>query len=130
MDESLDSDWARATANAFDVLRRPECAGVAKPGWWNDEDLKALSKRIVQAAPEHAIGHHMRAVVLSGIACSWEAGPRSAAELKEAAKHFERCAELSYLSISPAVQAEDTEYVAKCLRLAAAMETAEAGTKL
>ena len=41
-------------------------------------------------------GACMRARVLSGqCACgAWEAGPRSAAELKEAATHFERAAAL------------------------------------
>ena len=41
-------------------------------------------------------GACMRACVLSGqCACgAWEVGPRSAAELKEAATHFERCAAL------------------------------------
>ena len=38
-------DWAEATAWAFNMLRMPACDEVAKPAWWNDEDLKALSKR-------------------------------------------------------------------------------------
>ena len=37
----------------------------------------------------------MRADVLSGEGCAWEAGPRSAAELREAAAHFDRAAALS-----------------------------------
>ena len=41
-------DWARAMARAFDMLRLTECAEVAKPGWWNDEGLKALSARGVR----------------------------------------------------------------------------------
>ena len=36
----------------------------------------------------------MRAVVLAGQDGAWEAGPRSAAELEEAATHFERAAAL------------------------------------
>ena len=40
-------DWAEATAEAFDTLRQEECAEVAKPEWWNDEELKALSARVV-----------------------------------------------------------------------------------
>ena len=36
----------------------------------------------------------MRAMVLSGKCAAWEAGPRSAAELKRAATHFERAAAL------------------------------------
>jgi hypothetical protein len=37
----------------------------------------------------------MRAIVLAGQGDKWEAGPRSAAELKEAATHFDRAAALS-----------------------------------
>ena len=35
--------WARATAMAFNMLKLEECAEVAKPEWWSDEGLKALS---------------------------------------------------------------------------------------
>ena len=94
--------WAEATANAFNMLRLPECAEVAKPEWWNDEGLKALSARVVRAAPNEATAHSMRADVLGGHCsdlwevghCSdlWEVGPRSAAELEEAATHFDRAA--------------------------------------
>ena len=73
--------WARATASAFDKLRLEECAEVAKPEWWSDEGLKALSARVVQAAPTVATAHSMRAWVLSGQCGAWEVGPRSAAEL-------------------------------------------------
>jgi hypothetical protein len=31
--------WAKATAVAFDMLRQEACAEVAKPEWWNDEEL-------------------------------------------------------------------------------------------
>ena len=44
-------DWAEATAAAFDLLKLEECAEVAKPEWWSDEGLKALSARVVRAAP-------------------------------------------------------------------------------
>ena len=74
--------WAEATAWAFDVLTEEPCDAVAKPEWWNDEGLKALSARVVRAAPNDVQANQMRAVVLSGCVTSWEAGPRSAAELK------------------------------------------------
>merc|ERR1712127_681428 len=80
--------WARATADAFDLLRLEECAEVAKPEWWNGEGLKALSARVVRAAPNDVTANTMRADVLRGVSFgAWEAGPRSAAELKEAATH-------------------------------------------
>ena len=82
--------WAEATASAFDMLTRV----VAKPEWWNDEGLKALSARVVRAAPDDVVANQMQAVVLSGGCSAWEAGPRSAAELREAAAHYERAAAL------------------------------------
>ena len=107
--------WAGATADAFDLLRQIECAEVAKPGWWrwwNDEGLKALSARVARAAPNKAIARSMRATVLGALAFgAWEAGPRSAAELTEAAAHFERSAALSY---APAVKAEMIRLAGLC----------------
>ena len=68
---------------------------MAKPEWWNDEGLKALSARVVRATPDDLAAHQMRALVLSGRSFgAWEAGPRSAAELREAATHYERAAAL------------------------------------
>merc|ERR1740130_1018633 len=76
-------EWAMATAEAFSMLIQGVCAEVAKPEWWNDEGLKALSARVVRAAPDELQAHQMRALVLCGKCAGWEAGPRSAAELKE-----------------------------------------------
>ena len=68
---------------------------LAKPEWWNDEELNALSARVVRAAPNDLAAHCMRAEVLSGDDDTWEVGPRSAAELKKAATHYDRAAALS-----------------------------------
>ena len=87
-------DWAVAMAAAIGILQLPECHEAAKPVWWNDEELKELSGRVVRAAPNHGPANSMRAFVLSGQTSAWEAGPRSAAELKEAAVHFDRAAAL------------------------------------
>ena len=57
---------------------------------------------------------------------SWKAGPRSAAELKEAAKHCERSAELCP---APAIKAQRIELAAGCRGQAEAMEAAEAAAK-
>jgi tetratricopeptide (TPR) repeat protein len=94
--------WAAATAGAFTMLSQEACADVAKPEWWNDEELKALSARVVRAAPDEVQANQMRAIVLCGQCAAWEAGPRSAAELKKAATHFDRAAALSH---APAVKA-------------------------
>ena len=99
---------------------------MAKPAWWNDEDLKALSKRVVRGAPNHGHSHLARALVLRGEEDAWEAGPRSAAELKEAAKHYERAAELCP---APALKAQRTRFAAGCRGKAEAMEAAEAEAK-
>merc|ERR1740139_1174028 len=85
--------WANSIAGAFNVLRLPEFAEVAKPGWWGDEALKTLSKAVIRAT-DSQVGHGMRAEVLAGQLPAWESGPRSAADLKEAATHLERVAEL------------------------------------
>jgi len=110
--------WAKATAHAFDILNLKECDEVAKPEWWNDGGLKALSARVVRAAPTFATAHSMRAWVLSGQCGAWEVGPRSAAELEEAAAHFDRAGELS---AAPAVKADHATKAAASRRLAEAM---------
>ena len=99
--------WARATARAFNLLQEKECAEVAKPEWWNDEGLKALSARVVRAAPNEVVANYMRAWVLGGQSwmndgAAWEVGPRSAAELKKAAKHYDRAAALCPASAAKA----------------------------
>ena len=87
--------WAKATAEAFHMLRLEQCDEVAKPGWWNDKALKALSVRVLRAAPNEEAALDMRAALLCGFSGgTWEAGPRSAAELKEAATCFDRSAAL------------------------------------
>eukprot|EP00964_Phaeocystis_antarctica_P127124 scaffold90781_cov57-Phaeocystis_antarctica.AAC.2 len=112
-------EWAKATATAFHMLRGGECREVAKPEWWNDEGLKALSARVLRAAPNevetNAMAHSVRAIVLSGFSQAWEAGPRSPAELKEAAVHFDRAAALSFV---PGSKAEYASLADGCRRVA------------
>ena len=107
--------WAQATAWAFSMLTQEACAEVAKPEWWSDEGLKALSARVVRAAPDDEVVHQMRGLVLSGQHSAWEAGPRSAAELREAAAHFDRAAALCP---APAGKAEMEECADICRRRA------------
>ena len=93
-------NWAVAAAAAFDLLKLPECDEVPKPEWWNDEGLKALSARVVAVAvpgdgPPPLCSNlcSMRACVLSGGAlfkAPWNAGPRTATEIKEAATWYRR----------------------------------------
>ena len=112
-------NWAQAAARAFDTLAREECDEVAKPEWWNDEGLKALSARVVRAAPDEGVAIQMRAYVLSGRSFgAWKAGPRSAAELMEVATHYERAAALCP---APAVKTALAEDAACCRSLAEAM---------
>ena len=101
------------------MLKLEACAEVAKPEWWNDKGLKALSARVVRVAPDFATAHQMRADVLGGHSFdTWEAGPRSAAELREAAAHYERAAALHP---APAAKADFTDNAAWCRRQAGAM---------
>ena len=104
---------------AMNNMLAPEaCAEVAKPEWWNDEGLKALSARVMRAVPDDVIANQMRAVVLSGWHGElWEAKPRSAAELKKAATHYDRAAALNP---APAGKAELAGRAAWCRRQAAA----------
>ena len=111
-------NWAMATAMAFDMLRREACGEVAKPEWWNDEGLKALSARVVRAAPNDLAANHMRAEVLSGCGAAWEVGPRSAAELKEAAAFFDRTVALLTAPAQKALMAFKADW---CRNHAAAM---------
>ena len=117
--------WAKATAQAFQMLKLEECDEVAKPEWWNDEGLKALSARVVRTAPNDLASNNMRAEVLTALGPFdvWGAGPRSAAELKEAATHFERAAALCP---APALEAALAHNAALCRSIAAAEELAEA----
>ena len=110
-------DWAEATALAFNQLIREACDEVAKPEWWNDEGLKALSAKVVRAAPDDGVAYQMRASVLSGACGAWEAGPRSAAELKEAATRYERAAALHP---APAMKDQLTSWADWCHRRARA----------
>merc|ERR1740139_1716615 len=114
--------WASSIACAFNKLCLTECAEVAKPGWWNDEALKTLSKAVLRATDSET-GHAMRAEVLTGQSSAWESGPRSAADLKEAAKHYERAAALT---LAPVLKCQNRNDAAALRRQAAAMEAAEA----
>ena len=92
---------------------------MAKPEWWDDEGLKALSARVVRAAPDDLQANQMRAEVLSGQCYgTWVAGPRSAAGLREAATHFERAAALCP---APVIKAELAGQAVWCHSQAVAM---------
>ena len=68
-------------------------------------------KTVVRVAPDDGIAQEMRAVVLAGQHGAWEVGPRSAAEVKEAATHFER---VVALCPAPMGKAKFTEDAACC----------------
>ena len=112
--------WAEVTAAAFDMLRLKECREVAKPEWWNDEELKVLSARVLRAAPNDLPVNQMRGHVLSCVTGAWVAGPRSAAELKEAATHYERAA---VLQPAPAVKVPLRHWAGLCRSQADIMES-------
>ena len=103
-------DWACATVWSCNMLTQKECAEVAKPKWWNEEELKALSARVVRVVPNDGGAHQMRALVLSGLCDSWEVGPRSAVELMEAATHYDRAATLHEAPVAKANLAENAAW--------------------
>eukprot|EP00964_Phaeocystis_antarctica_P032737 scaffold18554_cov64-Phaeocystis_antarctica.AAC.2 len=103
--------WGRATAWAFSMLTTQVCDEVAKPEWWNDEGLKALSARVLRAAPNDEAANKMRALVLCAASRAWEVGPRSVAEIMEAATYFERAAALC---LAPAGKAHFAGAAAQC----------------
>ena len=65
----------------------------------------------MRAAPNDVSANVMRAMVLSAQFDIWEAGPRSSAELKEAATHYERAAALCN---APAVRAHFADFALWC----------------
>ena len=73
----------------------------------------------MRAAPNDLQANNMRAEVLTALGPFdvWGAGPRSAAELKEAATHFERAAALCP---APALEAALAHNAALCRGLAVA----------
>ena len=103
---------ARATPTVSEGPLRPKPPPAR--AWW----LKALSARVVRAAPNDEGADHMRANVLRGGDGAWEAGPRSAAELKEAATHYEQAAALCPAPAMKAILTGDAEW---CCRQADAM---------
>ena len=121
--------WATVAAGAYESLQRPESDELPKPKWWNDEDLKALSARVVAIVPNDASARTTRGFVLVGGAVfvpSWNPGPRTAAEIKEAATWFRRAASVGYLQ---ADRRRNEERASRCDTLAdllLAKEEAEA----
>ena len=92
---------------------------MPKPELWNDEGLKALSARVVRSAPNDVSANNMRTEVLSGQSSGWEAGPRSAAELLEAATHSDRAAALCDAPAQKAAAAGNADW---CRSQARAMQ--------
>jgi len=87
--------WAECAVWAFNSLLRPQCDDVAKPDWWNDEKLMALSSLVASVMPQSDLAHVMRGEVLSARAGKWPAEPRSSETLREASMCFERAADLA-----------------------------------
>ena len=65
----------------------------------------------MRAAPGDVAAYTMRANALCGNCGAWEVGPRSSAELMEAATHYERAAALHP---APAMKAELTSCADRC----------------
>ena len=115
-------EWASSAAEAYNVLAHEDCDDdtVSKPQWWNDEGLKALSARVVAITPDEYSACSFRACVLSGCAVvenhTWDVGPRTAAEIKEAVTWFQRAARAVETS---AVRLRYEDYARRCDKAAA-----------
>ena len=87
--------WAKSWGVACALLYKPSCEEVPRPPWWTDTELLRLSKLAVELIPkEKEVDiHQTRALVLSeGVkrgTC-----PRTAAQIREAAKCLRRQAKL------------------------------------
>lgn len=97
----------RAAVMAFDLLIRPPCDGVARPAWWEDGCLLAMSERALGDTPDSPYALSVRAHALLGVTevtgameggvvrpRGWALGHRSAAQLREAAGLLKRQATL------------------------------------
>eukprot|EP00964_Phaeocystis_antarctica_P085238 scaffold53801_cov67-Phaeocystis_antarctica.AAC.1 len=100
-------------ARCLMVRRRPH-----NPRRQRLESLKALSTRVVRAAPNDQATNSMRGAVLCGRCSAWEVGPRSTAELTEAAAHLDRA---GALHTAPAAKAEFAHLAGSCRNQAMAM---------
>ena len=90
----LGSEWAQASTAAIQYLLVP-AFGVPKPAWWNDDELLALTGRVVELLPDNIAVYVARAEVLRGGTGQWEAAPRSAEQLREVCRIYKRAAALS-----------------------------------
>ena len=123
--------WAEAAAGAFKLLANDECHDAPKPEWWNDAALKALSARVVALAPEESSPCTMRAYVLSADSDSpWAVGPRTAAEIKEAATWFRRAAKVHRVPALERIHEQNANKCDKVAELLLAEEKAEAAEAL
>ena len=119
-------EWASCISLAFDTLVHPACSEVAKPEWWNDKDLMALSKKAARVTGAAGVqqsrrvkGHLLRLHVLAAESgeFGWQVGPRSAADLNEAATHAGMAAELHLRSESSACSEMAVSLLSEAARL-------------
>ena len=93
--------WARIAADLLHKLDHQECVEL-QPDWWNDDALKGYSAKILAAYPPYdpeLPALMCRAEVMAGHCMPpgrvwWKVGPRTPAELREAAEFYRRAAEL------------------------------------
>mgnify|MGYP006146728543 CR=1 FL=1 len=91
--------WADSVSAGFEKLTYCLLAKMTmpKPAWWNDRDLRKLSKRVLKASPDGEGPLKMRAEALSCSGQFWDARgtTRSRAELEEAATLYQRLAKIA-----------------------------------
>ena len=96
--------WSMYVPRAFMMHSKTECEDVPKPAWWNDVALLELSAKVASLPTDRKADesplegrYFMRAMVLSAgtVKVTWQARPRTAAELKEAAKYWQLVAKVT-----------------------------------
>jgi len=115
-----DKLWAKAVTSVFEHLQFGEIGSPTAVelgiSWWNDEALKNLSAEVESIIGDDWIAVNFRAIVLYGSCypwARWDAGDRSAEELRGAADRFQQVAKLHIQLAASLPNGEQARAVAK-----------------
>ena len=117
--------WAERAIAAYALCsNQSELSSMARPSWWKDDALKAMSASVLAARPDFVLAWRLRGEVLSALlgGASWVAAPRSAAELLEAGKCLQRAATFGSDELAVADKEKVVRQAVACLKAAQAAE--------
>jgi len=95
--------WANCVSQAFNDLMQPFAHEEPKPTWFEDETLKRFARQVVAKKLSDVSSWKMMGDVLCGGLGAWEAGPRTARDLRQAAAAYTRAVGLTAASTTSAV---------------------------